>query len=84
MGDVESVHTLVNLLEDDDRAVRLVASLALRRLCGDDLGYRYYDPPAQRAAAVQRWRDALRNGLPARPPGGSAVSSAVSEGGDGR
>lgn len=62
LGDVSAIHALVNLLEDDDRAVRMYTIVALKRLCGEDHGYRYYDPQPQRAAAVERWRDALRRG----------------------
>jgi len=58
--DPGAAHKLVELLADDDPAVRMYAILALRRLYGEDYGYRYYDPPAARAAAIQRWRAALR------------------------
>jgi hypothetical protein len=61
-GDAGAVHELVNLLEDSDRAVRMYAIMGLRRLCGEDYGYRYYESDAERAAAVRRWRDALRAG----------------------
>lgn len=60
--DAEAVHRLVDLLEDRDVAVRMLAINALRRLCGQDYGYRHYDPLIDRAAAVRRWRDALRAG----------------------
>jgi HEAT repeat protein len=62
LGDHSAIHALVNLLEDDDRAVRMYTIVALKRLCGEDHGYHYYDPQPQRAAAVARWRDALRRG----------------------
>ncbi len=62
-GDAEAVHKLVDLLDDPDRAVRMYAILALRRLCGEDFGYRHYDGPAKRAPAVERWREALRDGM---------------------
>jgi hypothetical protein len=61
-GDLVAVHKLVDLLEDPDDAVRMYAMLALRRLCGEDFGYRYYESAPARAAAVQRWRQALRSG----------------------
>lgn len=53
---------LVSLLADRDAGVRMYAILSLRRLYGDDLGYRYYDPEALRAAAIERWRAALQDG----------------------
>ena len=61
-GDAAAVHRLVDLLADRDAAVRMLAIRALRRLCGQDYEYRYYDPLIDRAAAVRRWRDALRAG----------------------
>jgi len=74
-GDANSIHALVDLLEDPDDVVRMVAIHSLRRLCGEDLGNRYYAAPAERAAAVGRWREALRNGTlrvaaewPSTPP----------------
>jgi len=61
-GDAQAVHSLVALLEDHDRTVRMYAILALERLCGQTYGYKYYEPEAQRAAAAARWREALRRG----------------------
>jgi len=61
-GDTAAVQELVNLLEDPDRAVRMYAILGLVRLCGKDYGYKYYGTDVERAAAVGRWRDALRAG----------------------
>ncbi len=61
-GDLNAVHKLVDLLDDSDSAVRMYAILALRRLCGEDLGYRFYEGAAAREPAVQRWRAALRAG----------------------
>ena len=75
-GDRVAVHKLVELLEDPDRAVRMYTILALTRLCGRDYGYKYYKPEAERAAAVRRWRAALRNGeivVRAVPPGPAAA-----------
>jgi len=61
-GEVEAIHKLVDLLEDSDKGVRMYAILALRRLCGVDHGYHYYAKERDRAAAVTRWRHALRAG----------------------
>lgn len=61
-GDAQAVHTLVDLLEDDDQAVRLYAILALQRLTGETHGYRYYEAETERAKAVMAWRQALRDG----------------------
>lgn len=61
-GDAQGVHSLVQLLLDDDPAVRMYASRALHELVGTDYGYRYYASAPERAAAVERWRAALRRG----------------------
>lgn len=71
-GDAAAVHKLVDLLDDKDPVVRMYAIMALTRLCGQDYGYKYYQADIQRAAAVERWREALRKGevtvrAPARP-----------------
>lgn len=61
-GDAEAVDLLIELLNDQDRGVRMYTILALERLCGETYGYVYYDPEPQRAAAVARWREARRRG----------------------
>ena len=48
-------HDLIRSLEDDDAAVRLFAIRTLHDWVGEDKGYRYFDPPERRAAAVQTW-----------------------------
>lgn len=61
-GDSTAIHELVDLLEDDDAGVRLYTIESLRRLCGEDFGYRYQATTERREAAVQIWRAALRDG----------------------
>ena len=61
-GDPEAVDLLIGLLDDPDRGVRMYSIVALRRLCGTDYGYRYYAPDAQRAEAIDRWRQARIRG----------------------
>jgi hypothetical protein len=61
-GDPQAVDRLVSLLEDNDRGVRMYSILALERLTGQSYGYLYYAPEAERDRAVERWRNALRNG----------------------
>ncbi len=87
--DAAAVPQLVNLLEDPDQAVRMYAVLALRRLCADDFGYRYYADEPERHAAVERWRQELRAGkLALRPtthpaaPGGASAADAGGGGTD--
>ena len=50
---------LVNDLSSTDPAVRFYAIGALKRLTGEDYGYRYYDDAADRGPAVARWREWL-------------------------
>jgi HEAT repeat protein len=53
--DDASVERLIEQLDASDPAVRLAAIEALFRITGETLGYRADDPPAERAAAVDRW-----------------------------
>lgn len=54
-GDRAAVADIVQLLDSDDPAVRLLAITALQRLTGETLGYEYDAPRYHRDAAVQRW-----------------------------
>jgi hypothetical protein len=67
--DVQSIPELIALLNDSDPAVRMYAITALEDLTGQTYGYKFYAPEAERAAAIQRWQEALREGrLPTTPP----------------
>ena len=55
-SDHSAVPLLVDRLEDEDAAVRLYAILALDRLTGMRLGYRYGASSVERRAGVERWR----------------------------
>jgi hypothetical protein len=35
--------------------------MSLQKITGQTMGYRYYDPPQERAEAVQRWRQWLKD-----------------------
>lgn len=59
--DPDVIPALIETLEDPDAGVRLLAIGALRRMCGNDYGYRYYHHESRRTAAVERWREAVRN-----------------------
>ena len=50
------VPLFVDRLEDEDEAVRFYAILALEKLTGTRLGYRYGDPVDLRRRAIERWR----------------------------
>jgi hypothetical protein len=56
-GDQEAVPLLVDLLEDEDGAVRLYAILALEKITGTRRGYDYAAPALRRAVAVRGWRE---------------------------
>ena len=57
--DRSALPQLVKDLNSDDPAVRFYAIDALRKLCGQDFGYRYYEDDEQRKAAVVRWNNWL-------------------------
>ncbi|TVQ62619.1 MAG: hypothetical protein EA378_04625 [Phycisphaerales bacterium] len=54
-GDQRAVPRLIEALDSDDPAVRLVAIAALDRLTGQTHGYAAYAPERERQAAVDRW-----------------------------
>lgn len=56
--DASAIPHLIEQLNSDDQAVRMYAIGALRRITGEDMGYVYYAPPAEREAAIQRWLEA--------------------------
>lgn len=53
---------LVDRLEDEDEAVRFFAIIALDKITGERLGYDYAQPAAERAKAVERWREYVQRG----------------------
>ena len=58
--DLKSSIAMINDLQSDDAAVRLFAIQGLKRLTGEDFGYRYYADPRQRAPAIERWKRWLK------------------------
>jgi len=54
-----AVPHLVDCLGNEDKAVRLYAIEALRRVTGTTYGYDYKAAPHRRAAAVKRWQEFL-------------------------
>lgn len=69
-GDKSAASQLIKDLESDDPAVRFYAIEGLRRLTGEDFGYRYYDDEQAREPAVQQWKQwlELRSPTTARTP----------------
>jgi hypothetical protein len=56
-----AVPYLVDRLSDSEREVRMFAAVALRRITGEDMGYRHYDPASERREAIDRWRQWVRS-----------------------
>lgn len=57
--DTRAIPQLVQLLDDDDPAVRFYTIEALKRLTGETFGYRFYEDESQRRTAVGKWKDWL-------------------------
>lgn len=68
-GDSSEARRLVEQLDSDDPAVRMMAIGALERLTGTTHGYRHYDPPLERRAAIARWQEACERGELGTPTG---------------
>jgi len=51
-----AISELIERLWSSDPAERMLASAALRRLTGQDFGYRHFDPETVRDRAAEQWR----------------------------
>lgn len=51
---------LVDRLGDSETEVRFFAALALEKITGQTMGYRYYEPSDRREEAIGRWREWLK------------------------
>jgi hypothetical protein len=60
--DRTAIPHLITALGSDDQAVRMYAIEALYRITGEKKGYVFYDIPAKREVAIQRWLDAYQAG----------------------
>ena len=54
--DYADVPRMIQLLSSDDAAIRAFSDEGLRRLTGQDFGYRYWAGSAQRQEAAAKWR----------------------------
>jgi hypothetical protein len=61
-GDTTAIRSIIEQLDSDDPAVRLMAIGALQRLTGLTYGYHHDDDLLRRRAASWRWRDAYEAG----------------------
>lgn len=77
--DRRAIPGLIGRLDSQDGGERLLAITALRRITGETQGYDHAGPPAEREAAVSRWRaweQDQRGGVAA---GGEQVKDGVNE-----
>lgn len=69
-GDASARVQLVQMLESDDPATRLLAISTLQRLTNQTFGYDYAQPEVKRRPAVVRWAAWAREQAPAPAKGG--------------
>ncbi len=76
-GDKSKIPQIVNLLDSDDAAVRILSICVLERLTGDTLGYDYAKPRSERMEAVRAWRARypLTGVSPESPASGAKIGS---------
>lgn len=77
----DATRELIERLEDEDPVVRMAAHESLRKLSGEDFGYRSWAPPAEQERAVARWRawaNEHRNDAPRLAAGSSDIKHAGS------
>lgn len=55
LQDRSAVRPLIEMLDSDDVAARMVAIRSLERITGETLGYDYAGAEPQRRAAIARW-----------------------------
>lgn len=55
-GDMAAVPAIIDQLDSDDPAVRMLSVCALERLTGESRGYVATDPRPARLTAIRRWR----------------------------
>lgn len=68
-GDLDAVPKIVEQLDADDPAIRMLAIDALHRLTGETYGFHHYDPPYLRHDAIRRWVTAVQSGAVPHPTG---------------
>ena len=60
--DRRAIPSLIDLLDHDDPAVRLMSINALERITGERKAYDYKASIIERQPAIERWRQAMRDG----------------------
>lgn len=61
-GDLSAISRIVEQLDADDPAIRMIAIEALQRLTGETYGYKHYDPAYVRREAIAKWVNAVQSG----------------------
>ncbi|MFO0081216.1 MAG: hypothetical protein ACK55O_01220 [Phycisphaerales bacterium] len=62
--DRRHIPDLITALDSADPAVRMLSITTLHELTGTTNGYRHFDPPERRQAAITRWRAWLAENNP--------------------
>ncbi len=66
-GDLDAVPKIVEQLDADDPAIRMLAIEVLHRLTGETFGFHHYDPAHDRLAAIHRWFTSVQFGAVPHP-----------------
>ncbi|XVJ58521.1 MAG: hypothetical protein HEQ23_03620 [Tepidisphaera sp.] len=74
--DRRAIPGLIERLDSQDGGERLLAITALKRITGETQGYEHAGPPAERDAAVARWRT-WEQEQRATPSAGAATKDGV-------
>ena len=61
-GDFSAIPRIVEQLDSDDPAIRMLAIESLKRLTGETYGYKHYDPAYVRNEAIVKWVKAVESG----------------------
>jgi len=60
-NDRAAIPRLIQDLDNNDSAIRFAAINALRKMTGQDFGYRYYDDEFTRRTAIESWRQWMKD-----------------------
>ncbi len=83
-GRMDLMGALIENLEDRDESVRFFAGIALKRMTGQDFGYRSFGNLAARKSAIEKWRRWHENlQQPPEELYGSTASLEIELGGNG-
>lgn len=73
-GDRSHIKNLIECLDSDDPAVRMLSILTLERLTGQTMGYKFAAPEWDREPAVEAWAQWYRQGHPGADTGGVSAA----------